>query len=120
MKKQRGVSLGGLLVVVVALVVCVLFGFKILQPYKQFYTIQNIFKTLAVNPEVKDGSRREFVAAWSKYATTERDVNVLGGDEIELTKEGNELIISASYSVRVPLVKNISLMIDFAPSSAAK
>jgi hypothetical protein len=44
----------------------------------------------------------------------------LGGDEIELTKEGNELIISASYSVRVPLVKNISLMIDFAPSSAAK
>ena len=27
MKKQRGVSLGGLLVVVVALIVCVLFGF---------------------------------------------------------------------------------------------
>jgi Domain of unknown function (DUF4845) len=120
MKKQKGVSLGGLLVVVVALIICVLFGFKIFGPYKQFYTIQKIFKTLAVNPEIKDGGRREFVAAWSKYATTERDVNVLGGDEIELTKDGNELIISASYSVRVPLVKNISLMFDFAPSSAAK
>ena len=67
MKKQRGVSLGGLLVVVVALVVCVLFGFKILQPYKQFYTIQNIFKTLAVNPEVKEGGLVEICDNGTRY-----------------------------------------------------
>lgn len=120
MNKQKGVTLGGLLMVVIALVICVLFGFKVLGPYKQFYTIQSTFKTLAVNPEIKYGGRREFLAAWSKYSTLERDLNVLGGDEIELTKEGNDLLITASYSVRVPLFRNVSLMIDFAPSSSAK
>ncbi|MBI2225969.1 MAG: DUF4845 domain-containing protein, partial [Betaproteobacteria bacterium] len=28
------------------------------------------------------------------------------------------IVISANYSVKVPLVANISLLIDFAPSSA--
>ena len=87
---------------------------------KQFYSIQSIFKTLAANQEVKSGGRHEFVSAWAKYASMERDINVLAGDDIELTKEGNELVISASYSVRIPLVKNVSLMIDFNPTSAAK
>ena len=120
MKKQRGVSLSGLLMVLVVLAVCALLGFKIFGPYKQFYTIQKVFKTLSVDPTVKSGGRREFMNAWGKYAMTEGDVNVVSSDEIELTKEGNDLLITASYSVRVPLFKNISLLFDFTPSSAAK
>ena len=119
MNKQRGVSLTGLIMTLIGLTLVALLGFKVFGPYKQFYTIQKVFKQLAVNPEVKSGGRREFIMAWSKYAMTD-DVNAVGGDEIELTKEGNDLVISASYSVRVPLFKNLSLLMDFTPSSAAK
>jgi hypothetical protein len=119
MKKQYGVSLTGLLITIVVLTFVALLGFKVFGPYKQFFTVQKVFKSLAVSPEVKNGGRREFVVAWSKYAMTD-DVNVVAADDIELTKDGNELVISASYSVRVPLFKNVNLLIDFAPTSAAK
>lgn len=118
MKKQHGVTLTGLLLTIAVLAMVTLLGFKLFIPYKQYYTVQNAFKTLSVAPEVRNGGRREFIVAWSKYVMTD-DVNVIAGDDVDLTKQGNELIISANYSVRVPLFRNISLMIDFAPTSAA-
>jgi uncharacterized protein YneF (UPF0154 family) len=120
MKRQNGVSLSGFLMVLVVLAFVALLGFKIFGPYKQFFTIQKTFKTLAANPEVKSGGKREFVLAWSKFAMTDGEINVLGADDIEVAKEGNEVIISANYAVKVPLFKNVSLMFDFAPTSAAK
>ena len=117
MKRQNGVSLGGFLMVLVVLAFVALLGFKIFGPYKQFFTIQKTFKTLAANPEVKSGGKREFVLAWSKFAMTDGEINVLGADDIEVAKEGNEVIISANYTVKVPLFKNVSLMFDFAGSS---
>ena len=98
-----------MLLVVLAFVA--LLGFKIFGPYKQFFTIQKIFKTLALAPEVKNGGKREFVLAWSKYAMTDGDINVLSGEDIDVAKEGNEIVISANYTVKVPLFKNISHLI---------
>jgi len=57
--------------------------------------------------------------AWSRYAMIEK-MDVIGGDEIEFSKEGGVVTISANYTVRVPLFKNISLMIEYSPSSAGK
>jgi hypothetical protein len=119
MKKQLGVTITGLIMTIFVLAMVALLGFKVFTPYKQYFTVQKIFRTLSTDPEVVAGGRREFIIAWSKYTITD-DVNVIAGDDIELTKDGNSLTISAAYTVRVPLFKNISLMIDFAPTSAYK
>lgn len=119
MKKQLGVTITGLLMTIVVLVFVSLLGFKVFGPYKQYFTVQKVFKQLAVNPEVRAGGRREFIQAWSRFAVTD-DLGAISGDDVELTKEGNELIISASYSVKVPLFKNVSLLFDFTPTSASK
>ena len=117
MKAQKGVSLVGLLLVLFVLIMVALLGFKLFRPYAEYFTIQKAFKTLAQKPEVKTGTRREVMAAWQPIALVQ-DIRTLSGDDIEITKEGNEVIISASYSVKVPLFHNISLFIDFNPSSA--
>ena len=117
MKKQLGVTITGLIMTIFVLLMVALLGFKVFEPYKQYFTVQKVFKQIALNPEVKAGGRREFGIAWSKFAMTD-DLSAISGDDVELTKEGNDLVISARYSVRVPLFKNISLLIDFAPSSA--
>jgi hypothetical protein len=119
MKKQHGVTITGLLMTIVVLIFLSLLAFKVFTPYKQYFTVQKVFKQLALDPEVKAGGRREFIIAWSKFAMTD-DLSAISGDDVELTKDGNDLIISASYSVRVPLFKNISLLIDFAPNSAGR
>jgi hypothetical protein len=102
----------------VVLILVLLLGFKLFKPYAEYFALQKIFKTLAVKPEVRDGSRRDLMIAWAPYAQLE-GVSAITGDEIEVTKSGNNVIISASYQVKVPLFKNYTLLIDFNPSSAS-
>jgi len=118
MKRQLGVTLTGLIFVSFVLIVVALLGFKLFTPYMQYYTIQKTFRALAVLPEVRSGSRRDLVVPWSRYAEIE-NITAISGDDIEITKDGNQVTLSASYSVKVPLFANISLLIDFNPSSSA-
>ena len=117
MKRQRGVSLSGLMIVLFLLIMVALLGFKLFTPYSQYFTIQKVFKAVAAKPEAKSGNRRDIMAAWASYATIE-NITTINGDDIEVTKDGNNVVISASYSVKVPLFRNISLVIDFNPTSA--
>ena len=119
MRKQAGVSLSGFLVVLVGLGLVALIGFKAGPPYMEAATIQKIFKTLAANPELKGLTPRDIANAYDRARSID-NVTTLTGADIEVTKDGANLVISASYSVKVPLVANVSLLLDFAPSSAGK
>jgi len=118
-KKQRGITLSGLIIVLVLLGICVALGLKLFTPYMQYFTIQKTFKTLVQNPELKSGNRADILRAYRRYTMID-DITAIGEDDIEVTKDGNTFVLSASYTVKVPLVANVSLLIDFAPSSASK
>jgi hypothetical protein len=118
MKTQRGVSLSGLLMVSVVLILVLLLGFKLFPAYTEYFALQKIFRTLATKPEVRTGTRREAMAVWQPYAQIER-VSAISGDDIEIVKEGNTVVVSAAYQARVPLFKNYTLLIDFNPSSTS-
>jgi hypothetical protein len=118
MKKQRGVSLSGLLMVSVVLIFILLLGFKLFKPYTEFFALQKVFRTLVVKPEIRTGTRREAMAAWAPYAQIE-GVSAISGDDIEITKDGNSVTISAAYQAKVPLFKNFTLLIDFNPSATS-
>jgi hypothetical protein len=117
--RQRGVSLGGLIVVLFILIFVALLGFKLIPPYMEYLQIKKNFKSIAASPEVRNGTRAQFDQAWSRYATID-NINSVDGSEIEFTKEGGEVVISAAYSVKVPLFANLSACIDFKPSTADK
>jgi hypothetical protein len=117
MKNQRGVTLTGLLLVSGVLILVLLLGFKLFKPYTEYFAIVKVFNTLAQKPEVRDGTRRDFGAAWASYAQIE-NITSISGDDIELAKDGNRIIISALYQVKVPLFKNYTLVVDFNPSSS--
>ena len=118
MNRQRGVSLSGLLMVCAVLIFVALLGFKLFTPYTEYFAIQKVFKTLSQKPEVKNGGTREFIQGWAAYAQIER-ISAISGDEIEITREGTNVYVSASYTVKVPLFKNFSLLIDFNPTSGS-
>lgn len=117
MRKQRGVTLTGLIVVLALLGMGAMLGFKLFNPYMQYFTIKKTFKTLALNPELSSGNRREVLNAYQRYSLID-GITSISEEDIEIAKDGNTLVISANYSVKVPLVANISLLVDFAPSSA--
>ncbi len=119
MNKQRGVTLTGLILVLVVLGMVGLLGIKLFDPYTQYFGIKKAFKALVQNPELKSGSPREVLNAYQRYAVID-NLTAIKEDQIEISKDGGRLVISATYEVKVPLFYNFSLVIDFAPSSASK
>jgi len=64
----------------------------------------------------RNPNRRELEAAYTSRATIE-NITAIGAGDITITKEGDEVILSAEYSKKVPLFGNLSACMDFAPSS---
>ncbi len=119
MKKHQGMSLIGLIVVTFLLLMGALLVFKVFPAYTQYFTIQKTFKNIADNPDFSNATPAAIQSAFWRYA----DVNyitAISGSDIKVTKIGTQVLLSANYTVKVPLVANISLLLDFNPTSAAQ
>lgn len=115
MREQRGLTLTGFLVTAVILVFVALLVFKIGPAYMEFYTIQKQI-TIVAN-EVSTPDRRAVENAFDRRADIE-NITAITGKDLEITKEGDGIVVSAEYSVKVPLVGNLSACMDFRASSA--
>ena len=115
--RQRGISLSGLLVVAVLLGVAAIFGMKLIPAYMQDAEIKNIFNAVANDPEMRAASAREIQIAYSKRAIV-ANVTAIKMEDVEISKEGDRVLLSASYAVKVPLVGNASLLLEFNPSNS--
>ena len=111
MRKQRGVSLSGLLIICVILITVVLLAFKLFPPYTEYLSIKKAVNEIARNPEART-SVREIQAAYERRAAIDNLVSVRGTD-LEIGKQGDRVTIGAAWSVKVPLFYNVSACIDF-------
>ena len=119
MQKQQGVTLSGFIIVSVIVIIALLFGFKVGPAYFEYYSIQKQLKAIAADPVSRTGNRRDVEGAFAARQVIE-NIKSVGPSDIQITKEGNEVVLSAEYSVKVPLFGNMSAWMDFYPTSAAK
>lgn len=115
--RQRGVSLSGLLMVVVALVVVAIAGLKVIPHYIEDKEIKSKFDEIARDPEMKAATVSTIRMAFNKRATV-ADITAIKSDDIDVSKSADGIALSASYSVKVPLFGNASLLLEFNPSSS--
>lgn len=116
MNRQKGVTITGLLTVCVLLFLILLLGFKIVPVYVEYQTIQKHFRGMADDPSLRAVRRSELDRSWAARTTID-DIKSLAPESIDYNKEGDGWVISADYSVKVPLVRNISACFDFHPTS---
>ena len=117
--KQRGVSLEGFLGVVVVIVFGLVVIMKIAPAYIQDKTIKSKMEEVAHDPELKNAQVHEIRAAFSKRAMVS-DISNLKAEDIEVEKSGGGIVLSADYSVKIPLIANAALLLEFHPSSSSK
>ncbi len=117
MQSQRGITLTGFMVFAVIFIVVLLLGFKIGPAYSEFYTIQKIFRAMAADSALQNATRGELNSAFNARAGVD-NIKAIGYEQMEIVKDGSGLVISAAYSVKVPLFKNLSACMDFQPTSA--
>jgi len=114
--KQRGLSFSGFIFGAFLLIMVSIIGLKLIPAYMEDATIKNLFVTIANDPEMQSASVGNIKMSFSKRASIE-NVRAITYDDISIEKIDGRLMLSASYAVKVPLVANISLYLEFNPSS---
>lgn len=113
MKRQRGLSLMGLIIVASIVAVLALIGFKLLPTYIEYFTIQKVIKDLGRSAELRGGSVKDVKSAFEKRTEID-NISSLHGEDLEITKQGSGgFSIVASYAVKVHLFANVSACLEF-------
>jgi hypothetical protein len=66
--------------------------------------------------ELRGGAVADVRKAFDRRAAVD-DITIISPADLEITKEGNEIVVSFAYEKRIKLFYNISVLIDFAGSS---
>ena len=116
MKRQKGISLSGLLFASVFVIVLLLLGFKLTPVMLEYNAIKRAFQGMAQDPALRGASREQVRRAFINRAMVD-DIKSISPEQIEITKDGGDLVLSADYDVKVRLFRNVSACLDFHPSS---
>ena len=112
MRKQRGITLSGTIFWLAILGFIGIMAAKLLPAYLEYFSVKKILAALETQGITK-GSVRDIRFGYEKLNAIE-DVKSVRGDDLEITKSGGEAVVSATWSVKVPLVYNINACLDFA------
>src|SRR5207237_4177638 len=109
--RQRGVSLGGLFFGLVALIVVALLAMKLIPAYMEFGTAKNAIQAIA--RDKANASPIEIRRAFDARAAID-DIKAVKASDLEISKEGGEVVIGFAYRKEVPLFANLGVYFDFA------
>lgn len=116
MRKQSGISLMNLIVGLGVLGFLGVMAAKLLPSYVEYFAVKKMFAAMEQAGDLK-GSVRDIRYSFEKRNAIE-DVKSVRGDDLEVTKEGGEAVVTANWSVRIPMVSNVSTCLDFTVTTA--
>ncbi len=115
---QRGMSFSGFIMTAFAVVFIALIGLKLIPAYMHSAEISQIFREIASDPALRTASIQEVETSYLKRASI-NDIKDLKVADIEITRDANGgIYLSAEYEMRIKLVGNITLLLEFKPSSS--
>lgn len=117
MRKQKGITLTGTIAWAVVAIIGLLVAFKIGPPYMEYYAIQKTLRIIASDPEAASGRRGPIEKAFALRSAID-DMSSISASDLQIEKDGDQVTISATYSKRIPLFAQVSVCLDFNPSSA--
>jgi hypothetical protein len=110
---QQGVSLTGLIFVMAVLGVVAVFGMKVFPTFMEYRAIKDgIAAAKATN-----GSPQQMRESFNKSADI-NGVDSISGKDLDISKDGGDSEISFAYEKRIPIAGNVSLVIDYAGTTA--
>jgi len=111
-RRQRGLSLIGLIFFGMIAVALLMLGFKIVPAAVEYIAVER-----AVQKIKNEGSTvGDIRAAFDRYATID-DITSISGRDLDITKEGDQVVVSYAYEKRIPVMDHVWLVIDFSGST---
>ncbi|HEV8502905.1 MAG TPA: DUF4845 domain-containing protein [Casimicrobiaceae bacterium] len=114
-KRQAGLTLIGFLFIGLVVVVVALVGFRMLPSYIEYFSVK---KALAgALADAVDGQPATVRRFFERRLAADY-VESVHWQDLEVTKENNQIVGNISWETRLPLVYNVSLVIDFEVTEA--
>ena len=109
-RKQSGVSLLGLIAGLVILILLAVLGMKLLPSFLEYRSAKTAIEGIASKPGQSVADMRRAFDARAQID----DVQSVKSSDLEITKDGNAIVISFNYRKEVPLFGNVGMYIDYA------
>lgn len=117
MKRQRGVTFVGMIFIAGLIIIGAIIALKLVPAYIEYATVVQHLREIARSPEARGGSPRDIKVMFSKRAQID-DIRAVTAEDIEVSREGDSVVLTASYQTKVKLFGNLSACIDFEASSS--
>ena len=115
-RKQLGVTLSGAIVGMVILALAGLFAAKLMPSYLEFFAVKKMLTAMEETGETK-GTVRDIRNAFDRRNTIE-NVKAIRGEDLEITKEAGEAVVTATWATKIPIAWNFSACLDFTATTA--
>ncbi|HXZ96832.1 MAG TPA: DUF4845 domain-containing protein [Burkholderiales bacterium] len=119
MKRERGLTMTGFLTLSIVLIFAAFLVFRLLPPYLEYFAVQKAVDGVARDLDLQTATSRDVRGAFDKHALID-NITTITGEDLEIVRQGDDVVVNANYSVKVPIIANVAACIDFQASSAKR
>ena len=114
-RRQRGVTITSLVIGLVVVIFLALLGFKLVPAFLEFRAMKGAISAIA--RERQSSTVAEIRRAFDSRQAID-DFHSVKAADLDISKQGNQVVIAFAYRKEVPLFANVGVYIDFAANSA--
>jgi hypothetical protein len=92
---------------------------KLVPAYLEYFSVKKVIAAMATSEQVKSGTVAEIRKSFSLRSVMD-NINAVQPDDLEITKEGGETVVTATWQQKITLFTGYTLLIDFTASTADK
>ncbi|HSH96813.1 MAG: DUF4845 domain-containing protein [Methylophilaceae bacterium] len=117
MHKQRGMTFIGLVFMIAAGLFIAIIAMKLAPAYLEYFNVKNAVTKIGNEAGFADMTKKDIGDEFDRSATID-SIEVVQGRDLEVTKDDSgKQIVSIEYQKVVPIVANISVLLDFSAST---
>lgn len=115
-KNQQGMTFFGVIFVGFAIVGGAILLMKLIPPYLEFWSVKKVISVMANDPALPGMSVPDVRKSFDRRANID-SITVIKGKDLDVAKELGKTVVTASYTVVVPIAGNISALMEFEAST---
>ncbi|MDP2830088.1 MAG: DUF4845 domain-containing protein [Sulfuricellaceae bacterium] len=116
-KNQLGMTFFGVVFIGGAIIFTAILGMKMVPAYLEFFSVQKILGAMAKDSGFSTMAPIEIRKSFDRRAQIDY-VKVIEGKDLEISKSSSGNLAVASYQVVIPIVANVSVLLEFEASTA--
>lgn len=116
-RRQRGITLIGLVLWGVVIAFIALLAMKVFPAVNEYWTIKRVVQDIArASPTTVADVRKAF----ERQQAVEYSIESVNAKDLEVTKEGDSLVVRFAYDKEIPLFEPVFLLMKFRGEGRAR